>query len=291
MNLPSSAKLNMEFHKVHGLANDFLVIDAFKEADYGSLAIAACARHTGVGADGMLVLDRAQIPEADFSLRFFNSDGSEAEMSGNGIRCAAAVLYHTGRANGPWLRFATLAGIKTLTLSARDGIRFDFEVVIGKPAFKPSEVPMNVSDNLERILKYQLDVDGKKVEVTAVSTGNPHCTVFVDDFDKIDWRHLGAKLESHPAFPKRTNVEFVRVVSPTEIETRFWERGVGETQSSGTGSCGATVASILNGKTGRRVTVHAKAGKLQVEWPENGRLKLTSTARVVAEGNYFESDE
>jgi diaminopimelate epimerase len=277
----------MEFYKVHGLANDFLVIDAVKEADYGSLAVAACARHTGIGADGLLVLDRARVPEADFSLRFFNSDGSEAEMSGNGVRCAAAVLYYTGRANGPWLRFATLAGIKTLTLSARDGIRFDFEVVIGKPGFKPDEIPMIVSDNLERVLQYPLDVDGKKVEITAVSTGNPHCTVFVDDFDKVDWRTLGAKLESHPAFPKRTNVEFVRVVLPAEIETRFWERGVGETQSSGTGSCGAAVAAMINGFTERRVLVNMPAGQLTVEWCDDEVIVFTGPTEIICHGRYL----
>jgi diaminopimelate epimerase len=277
----------MEFYKVHGLANDFLVIDAIEGVEYGPLAVASCSRHTGIGADGLLVLDKAAIAEADFSLRFFNSDGSEAEMSGNGVRCAAAVLYYSGRVSSPWLRFSTLAGIKTLTLSAREGVRFDFEVVIGKPGFTPSEIPMNVQQSLERVLQYPLPVDDKTLMVTAVSTGNPHCTVFVDDFDRFDWRALGPRLESHPAFPNRTNVEFVRVISPGEIETRFWERGVGETQSSGTGSCGAAVAAMINGYTERRVQVLMPAGQLVVEWCDDGVIVFTGPTEIICQGRYY----
>ena len=144
---------------------------------------------------------------------------------------------------------------------------------------------------MDMVVNLPLTVDGRQVHITACSTGNPHCSLFVEKLDDSYVEKLGPLLENYPAFPNRTNVEFIHVLNEKEIEVSFWERGVGVSYASGTGSCGATVASILNRKTGRSVTVHAKAGKLQVEWPENGRLKLTSSARIVAEGNYFESNE
>jgi diaminopimelate epimerase len=144
---------------------------------------------------------------------------------------------------------------------------------------------------MDKVVNFPITVDGQRINITACSTGNPHCSVFVEELDDSFVEKFGPMLETHPAFPNRTNVEFIRVVNNKEIEVAFWERGVGVTYASGTGSCGAAVASILNGKTHRRVTVHAKAGELHVEWPEHGRLKLTSTARIVAEGNYFESNE
>jgi diaminopimelate epimerase len=277
----------MDFYKVHGLANDFLIIDAAAETDYNRLAIEACARHTGIGADGLLVLDRSKAAGVDYSLRFFNSDGSEAEMSGNGIRCAAAALYHSERASGPWIRIATKAGIKGLTLSARDGVRFSFEVMMGKPCIKPAEIPIDIPEAGDRVLQYPLAVDDGTVKITATAVGNPHCTVFVEDFDRIDWRTLGAKLESHPAFPNRTNVEFVRVVSANEIEALFWERGVGETQSSGTGACGAAIASMLNGFTERQVRVKTPAGLLSVEWCDDEIIVLNGPAEIICQGQYF----
>jgi diaminopimelate epimerase len=143
----------------------------------------------------------------------------------------------------------------------------------------------------DRVVNYSLQTDGRSFLITACSTGNPHCSLFVDQIDDTFVRAIGPGLERHPAFPNRTNVEFIHVLNDHEIEVRFWERGVGYSNASGTGSCGAAVASILTGKTGRTVTVHAKAGTLVVEWQQNGRLKLTSTATIVAEGNYFESNE
>lgn len=276
----------MDFYKAHGLANDFLIIDDRAGLDYVRLAVEMCARHTGVGADGLLVIGGGN--GADCSLRFFNSDGSEAEMSGNGIRCAAAVLYYSGRANSEELKISTVSGMKTIRLRARAGHRFDFQVVMGKPGFAPAEIPMAVSD-AERIVQYPLDVEGERVLITAVSTGNPHCTVFVENFE-LDWRALGAKLERHPLFPKRTNVEFARIVSRTEIEARFWERGAGETQSSGTGSCGAAIASMINGYTDRSVTVHAPAGRLKIDWCEDATIALTGGAEVICKGRYLTTE-
>jgi len=162
---------------------------------------------------------------------------------------------------------------------------------MGVPELRPHLIPFVANgsgSSLERVVDFPLDVDGENVRITACATGNPHCSLFPTQLDESTVRRLGPKLEHHPAFPNRTNVEFIRVINEREIQVEFWERGVGPTWASGTGSCGATVASILNQKTGRSVTVHTRAGTLRVEWPENGRLKLTSTASVVAEGRYLE---
>jgi diaminopimelate epimerase len=168
----------------------------------------------------------------------------------------------------------------------------EYEADMGEPKLRPADIPFTPEvpqDRLECVVNYPLRANQSTFAITACSTGNPHCSLFVDEVDDSVVRRIGPILETHPAFPNRTNVEFIHVLNDSEIEVRFWERGVGYSNASGTGSCGAVVASILNGKTGRRVTVHAKAGRLVVEWPEGGRLKLTSTANVVAEGNYLEA--
>jgi diaminopimelate epimerase len=159
---------------------------------------------------------------------------------------------------------------------------------MGIPGLAPREIPFNAAVPTDRVVNYPMELDSEIVTITACSTGNPHCSLFVGALDDAYVQRIGPQLERHSRFPNRTNVEFIHVLNDREVEVAFWERGVGVTFASGTGSCGATVASILNGKTGRHVTVHTKAGKLQVEWPENGRLKLTSTANIVAEGRFLE---
>jgi diaminopimelate epimerase len=164
-----------------------------------------------------------------------------------------------------------------------------YEADMGEPKLAPADIPFLPGREIDRVVNYPLPVVGETFSITACSTGNPHCSLFVEYNDDAYVMRIGPQLEGHPAFPNRTNVEFIHVLNRDEIEVRFWERGVGYSNASGTGSCGAVVASILNEKTGRKVTVHAKAGKLIVEWMENGRLKLTSTANIVAEGNYLEA--
>src|SRR5437899_8630952 len=164
-----------------------------------------------------------------------------------------------------------------------------YEADMGVPQLAPSLIPFISPAKIERVVNYPLPANGHLFAITACSTGNPHCSLFVDELDDVYVENVGPLLERHPAFPHRTNVEFIHVLSDREIEVAFWERGVGRTYASGTGSCGATVASILNKKTGWQVRVHTKAGNLTVEWPENGRLKLTSSANIVAEGNYLEA--
>lgn len=269
------------FAKAHGLGNDFLLVawkDA-READHPALARAICNRRTGVGADGLILWKR----EGDrFRLRIINSDGSDAESSGNGLRCMAAYLFSRGEASDR-VRLETVSGVYTIEPFG-DLYRAD----MGLPALAPEAIPfVPAGDSPDRIVDYALDVDGETIRISACATGNPHCSIFVPDLDEKTIARLGPKLESHPAFPNRTNVEFVRVINRSEIVVRFWERGAGPTPASGTGSCGAVVASILNGKTDRKVVVHAENGDLEVEWTESGRLWLVSSASVVAEGTFL----
>ena len=271
------------FVKTHALGNDFILIEHTMQipSDYPELAKRICHRNFGVGADGLILWT----PSKDvFKLRIFNRDGSEAECSGNGLRCAAAWLIESGRWKEKDIRLETVSGLYTLRQTGGQ-----YEADMGEPHLAPADIPFLPVAPMDRVVNHLLPVDGQSIAITACSTGNPHCSLFVDELNDSYVERIGPLLERHPAFPNRTNVEFIHVLNQREIEAAFWERGVGTTYASGTGSCGATVASILNGKTGRQVTVHTKAGKLAVEWPENGRLKLTSTASTVAEGNYYEA--
>jgi diaminopimelate epimerase len=272
----------ISFVKTHGLGNDFILVENTDRvpSDLSEFARRICDRYFGIGADGLVLWKPAN--EA-VEIRIFNQDGSEAECSGNGLRCAAAYLIESGRWPADEIRLETVSGLYTLRR-----VGDQYEADMGEPKLAPADIPFIAPSEMERVVDHWLKTDGYSVAITACSTGNPHCSLFVDVSDDALVRMLGPLLERHPAFPNRTNVEFIRVINDHEIEVRFWERGVGYSNASGTGSCGAVVACILNGKTGRRVTVHAKAGKLTVEWPEGGRLKLTSTANIVAEGNYFE---
>jgi diaminopimelate epimerase len=271
------------FIKTHALGNDFILVEATQgiPRDYPAFARQICDRYFGVGGDGLLLWN----PEdAAFKVRIFNHDGSEAECSGNGLRCMAAYLIQSKRWPQDEVRLRTISGVYTLRRTGNQ-----YEADMGEPKLAPKDIPFVAAAPMERVVNHPLRTDGQTFNITACSTGNPHCSLFVDKLDDSYVSAVGLLLEGHPAFPNRTNVEFIRVLNSSEIEVRFWERGVGYSNASGTGSCGATVASILNGKTGRRVTVHAKAGKLIVEWPESGRLKLTSTANIVAEGQYLEA--
>ena len=271
------------FVKTQALGNEFILVEqtANIPADHSELGKRICDRYFGVGADGLILWTRTG---ESFRLRIINRDGSEAECSGNGLRCVAAYLIESGRWPKEEILLETVSGLYTLR---RTGALYEADM--GEPRLAPGDIPFLPPSPMDRVVNLPLAVDGQRIAITACSTGNPHCSVFVEEPDDSYVKKVGPLLERHPAFPNRTNVEFIHVVNDREIEVSFWERGVGVTYASGTGSCGATVASILNGKTGRHVTVHTKAGKLEVEWPENGRLKLTSTANIVAEGNYFES--
>jgi diaminopimelate epimerase len=270
------------FVKTHGLGNDFILVEETKlvPQDYPAFTRRICNRYFGIGGDGLILWK----PSGDvFKIRIFNQDGSEAECSGNGLRCIAAYLIQSGRWSKDEIALETMSGLYKLKRAGQQ-----YEADMGEPKLRPEEVPFTASRPMDRVVNYPLKVDGQSFAITACSTGNPHCSIFVETLEDSYVEKIGPLLERHAAFPNRTNVEFIRVLNDSEIEVRFWERGVGHSNASGTGSCGAAVASILNGKTGRRVIVHAKAGRLIVEWLQNGRLKLTSTANIVAEGNYLE---
>jgi diaminopimelate epimerase len=271
------------FAKTHALGNDFILTEATRisPVELPDFARRICDRHFGIGGDGVILwtIEDDRVP-----IRIFNQDGSEAECSGNGLRCMAAYLVQTGRWRKDEIRLQTISGVYTLRRVGRQ-----YEADMGEPKLKPAEIPFVPPKPMDRVVNYAVDAGGQSFAITACSTGNPHCSLFVDTVDDAYVEKVGPLLERHPSFPNRTNVEFIHVLNDSEIEVRFWERGVGYSNASGTGSCGATVASILNGKTGRKVTVHAKAGDLMVEWLEDGRLKLTSTANIVAEGTYLEA--
>jgi diaminopimelate epimerase len=278
---------NIRFIKLQGLGNDFLIIeveDINQLPAPDQLAQTMCQRNYGAGADGIVFVAESGRPEAPFTSRIFNADGSEAEISGNGTRCLAAYLYHQSLWSADEIAIATLAGVKRGRLVGREGQRFDFEFAMGEPRFASTEIPITLDTPLEQVINYPLIMGGEVQRITCVSMGNPHCTTFWPSFDKVNVDELGSLLEHHPAFPDRTNVEFVRVISPDEIEVLFWERGVGRTLSSGTGSSGASLAAMVNGFTNRAVTVKTLGGVLKVSWLDDNIVMLTGSAEVIYEG-------
>lgn len=259
------------FTKAHGAGNDFLLswAEQVPTVDLPSTARAICDRHTGIGADGWMLIRAHSI---DHSIRLFNADGSEPEMSGNGTRCAAAVLIDSGRASDN-LVISTGAGPKHLRLLERNGRRFLFEMDMGPPKFD------------EREIRYQLPLRRGPQEVTIVNVGNPQCAVFVESFSE-DWETLAAEIESHAHFPKRINVSFVRVADENTIDVRFYERGAGVTLSSGTGATGAAVAAILRKLAASPVTVRTPAGEsLRLRWDDS--VYLTGPAEIIGTGEFY----
>jgi diaminopimelate epimerase len=266
--------MRISFTKAHGAKNDFL-LSWDSEAPREGLEAAAraiCDRHTGIGADGWLLVKlTAEESGCDAEIRLFNADGSPAEISGNGTRCAAAFLAEPGLARSP-VRLRTSAGVRELRLVSREGLRFHFEMDMGRPTWRPEEV------------RFALPLREGPREVTILNAGNPQCAVFVEDFG-FDWAAVGAEIESHPHFPDRTNVSFVRVVDRHTLEVRFYERGAGVTLSSGTGSAGAAWAAKLRGLADSPVRVETPGGALDVRWEEN--VWLTGPAEIVGRGEFY----
>lgn len=282
----------MQFHKYQALGNDFIVIRESElrtvTTNYGEFARRICDRHFGAGADGLeVVLDRKKADDADFEIRLYNADGGETPISGNGTRCVAAYLCVAERWLKPRMRIATAAGVKALSLIDREGGYCVFKMEVAIPKLASTEIPIAFDPPLEQVVNQRLHIDDQEIEFTATSMGNPHCSIFVDDFAHLNWRRMGAAIEVHPLFPERTNVEFVRIISRNEIEVRFWERGVGETMASGTGSCGAAVAAMLNDLVDRTVTVNTAKGKLEVEWRDDNVVTQTGEARAVYSGEWI----
>lgn len=270
---------------MHGAGNDFVVVDAAKEPipeeHLASVARHACDRHFGIGADGLILVLPSRA--ANFRMRVINADGSEAGMCGNGIRVFAKYAFDRKLHTDPVMTVETVSGIKTLKLDITGGKVHTARVDMGEPGLMRSEIPMK-GDNT-RVVGEPLKVAGKKIEITCVSIGNPHCVTFVDNVEGYPVEKIGPEIENHPSFPQRANVEFVEIVSPKEIKMRVWERGVGETLACGSGSCASVVAGVLNERTTRKVTVHLRGGDLLIEWMGDNKLHMTGPAEEVFEGN------
>lgn len=279
------------FTKFHGLGNDYLVIEAAQLGgvdDLGEFARRICNRHYGAGGDGIAIISKSQTGDADFTCRIFNPDGSEAGLSGNGTRCAVAYLYYAGLWSKNELRLSTKSGLKRYFQRGQTGPgKFLFESELGQPKFDSPSIPMSIAPALEQVIGYVLPVNGEPVIITAMQMGNPNCCIFVDDFDELNWRRLGKAIETHPQFPDRTNVVFVRVVERKLIELRIWERGVGETTASGTCSCAGAVAAMINEKADRDVRVVMKGGEVRIHWRPDGEVVITGTAELVYSADWL----
>ncbi|MDA8212817.1 MAG: diaminopimelate epimerase [Clostridia bacterium] len=278
----------MHFTKVHGLGNDFVLVNCLEEKnlpDYAKLAKAVCDRNFGVGADGLVLILPAEMPGADIKMRIFNSDGSEPEMCGNAIRCFGKYVYEKGIVPKTTINVETLGGMRIPQLILENGMVTGVRVDMGEPQLERALIPMEGPEG--RVINETIKVDGREFAVTCISMGNPHCITFVDKIAEQEVREWGPKLETHPLFPRKTNVEFVQVLSPTEVNMQVWERGAGPTLACGTGACGTAVAAALNNKTGRKVTVRLAGGDLLIEWADDNHVYMTGPATEVFEGEYF----
>ncbi len=274
----------LAFTKMHGLGNDYLFIDTAKYpvGDPAELSRRMSHRHLGVGSDGIILV----MPgiEASFKMRIFNADGSEAETCGNGIRCFAKYVYERGMIRDTEFVIETLAGPNRVVLSVVDGKVAAVRSNMGRPRFERSEIPM--LGTAGRVLEEDLEVGGHVVKITCANIGNPHAVVFVDDAIAVPLAEIGPKIENHPKFPQRTNVEFVNVIDRGNIVMRIWERGSGITMASGSGSCGAALASMITGRVDRKVRVHLVYGELGIEWAEDGFVYQEGPATEVFSGTW-----
>lgn len=278
----------MHFTKMHGLGNDYIYVNGFDEHvdDPPAVARAVSDRHFGIGGDGLiLILPSAK---ADCRMRMFNADGSEAQMCGNGIRCLAKYVYEHGIARKTDLQVETRAGVLALQLLQNPGDSDVIDAVrvrMGEPRLQREDIPMQGAAG--HVVQAPLEVEGTLFHVTAVSMGNPHCIVFVDDPHHFDVSYWGPRFEHHAAFPEGVNTEFVRVVDDHTFDMRVWERGSGETLACGTGAAAVAVACHLNGKTGRRVTGQLRGGLLDLEWNANdNQVYMTGPATEVFSGDW-----
>ena len=275
----------MRFTKMQGLGNDYIYVNCLEETveDPAALARAISDRHFGVGADGLVLI--CPDDKADFRMRMFNADGSEAEMCGNAARCVGRYIHDRGLSGKEELRLMTGAGEKLLQLKVRNGRTESVRVDMGAPELAPQNIPMLWEG--ERAVDLPVEVAGRSLRLTGVSMGNPHAVVFVEDADAFDVHGVGRLLETHPMFPRRTNVEFVTVRDRRHLRMRVWERGSGETLACGTGACASLVAGVLNGLCERKATLGLNGGSLKVEWDEaTNRVLQEGPAEFVFDGEY-----
>jgi len=282
---------------MHGIGNDYVYIDCLEQtvANPAELARLVSDRHFGIGSDGLILICPSD--KADVRMRIFNADGSEAEMCGNGIRCAAKYVYERklAKSAGPLtlanqavfdasLRIETGRGVLTVGLAADQQDKVEKVCVnMGEPILEPDKIPVGLSS--ERVIEEPIEVLGQSLKMTCVSMGNPHAVFFCSDVDSVELEKLGPEIENHRLFPNRTNVHFVQVVGPAEMRIRTWERGSGMTLACGTGACACCVAGVLTGRCERTCTAHLPGGELELNWSEqDNRVYMTGQAVEVFEG-------
>ena len=287
--MTSSAKKAAEvirFTKMHGIGNDYIYINCMESTPdrLPELAIEMSDRHFGVGGDGIVLICPSEV--ADFKMRMFNKDGSEARMCGNASRCIARYVHDHGLTDRKRISLETLSGIKVLSLNmSGDGEVESVTVDMGEPEFRPELIPVHTESG--RMVEEVVKTSQGEIKVTAVSMGNPHGVIFVDRIEDVDFDVLGPELESHAIWPDRANIEFLEVISRSEARMRVWERGTGETLACGTGACASAVAAALTGRCDRKVTIHLRGGDLAVEWGEDGHVMMTGGATEVFDGIYY----
>jgi len=278
----------MRFTKMHGAGNDYVYVNCFDQtlpADAPELARRMSHRHFGIGGDGLILIRPSEV--ADARMQMFNADGSEAEMCGNGVRCVAKYVYDHGISRQPTLRIETGNGVLTLDVETTNGKVDRVRVDMGEPILDAARIPTTLPGS--SVVDAELVADGKSFQVTSVSMGNPHCIVFVEQASDDLVLGIGPKIERHEAFPAKVNVEFVEVISPTEVRQRTWERGSGETWACGTGASAVCVAGVLAGRTERRILNHLLGGDLELAWDEaTNRVFMTGPATEVFSGDWSE---
>lgn len=275
----------IKFTKMHGIGNDYIYINCLDRcpADLPALSVEMSRHHYGVGADGIITIEQSD--KADFKMCVFNADGSEAKMCGNGSRCVGKYVYDNGLTSKTTITLETLSGIKTLQLHLKDNVVEAVTVDMGEPIIDAALVPVNADGT--QLINELIATSAGPMTISAVSMGNPHGVLFVDDLSSIDFKKLGRELEIHPIWPDRANIEFAQALSPNEIIMKVWERGSGETMACGTGACATAVIGVLTGKTSRDVLVRLKGGDLRIKWsPEDGHVYMTGPATSVFNGIY-----
>ena len=273
----------MKFTKMHGCGNDYVYVNCFEETvdDRPALARLVSDRHFGVGGDGLICICPSD--KADFAMDMYNADGSCAQMCGNGIRCVAKYVYERGMTDKTVIDVETGAGVKTLWLNVENGVVESVRVCMGQPEFKAEKIPV-LTDG-ESFINQPMEVGGMQWNVTAVSVGNPHAVVFVDNVDWLDLPTIGPLFENCPLFPERINTEFVQVIDRTTLKMRVWERGSGETLAYGTGSTAALAAAVVNGKCEPYAKLLLRGGELNIEWNRDENLiYMTGPAVTVFDG-------
>lgn len=277
----------MRFTKMHGIGNDYIYINCFEERveDPGALSVRMSRPHFGVGSDGLILICPSDV--ADFAMRMYNSDGSEGEMCGNGIRCLGRYVYERGLTKKTSFTVMTGGGLKQLELKVSGCKVQSVRVDMGSPVLTPALIPTTLTG--EMVMGAALHVGSANYKVHCVSMGNPHCVVFVKDPDTVDLPELGPLFEHHEAFPRRTNTEFVQVLSRSHLRMRVWERGAGETLACGTGACASLVAAVLTGQADRKVTMDLLGGSLELEWsPEDNHVYQEGPATFVFDGEWLD---